>query len=120
MDSHHLKGRPVRGGGGGGGGYSLPCDEMWRYLLLCIIRSTGDYTLDPQREDFLYLFFSPQLSKRGGILAWGQKKNILSSPLPPSNPPPLPSFLGVHARYSLQLIIQIHFEMQGYTLSGLF
>lgn len=103
MDSHHLKGRPWEGGGG------VKCDEMWRYLLLCIIRSTGDYTLYPQRVDI----FFPQLSKRGGILASGQKNRF-------SAPPPLPSFLGVHVRYSLQLIIQIHFEMQGYTLSGLF
>lgn len=44
------QGQAMLGGGG------VECDEMWRYLLLCIIRSTGDYTLDPQRVD---IFFPP-------------------------------------------------------------
>lgn len=53
-----------------------------------------------------------QLSKMRDLLASGQKTIF---------PAPFPSpFLGVHVCFNLQLIIQIHFEMQGYILSGLF
>lgn len=108
MDSHHLKGRPGVAVGVGGALW-LRCDEMWRYLLLCIIRSTGDYTLYPQRVD------TPPSFLRGAYSGLGAKINILSAP---TNTPP--SFLWVHVCFSLQLIIQIRFEMQSYTLSGLF
>lgn len=49
MDSCHLKGKPEEA-------LCLRCDEMWRYLLLCFIRFTGDYTLYPQRVDFFPAF----------------------------------------------------------------
>lgn len=53
-----------------------------------------------------------QLSKMRDIWASGQK-NIFSAPIPSP-------FLGLHGSLNLQLIIQIHFEMQCYILSGLF
>lgn len=54
-----------------------------------------------------------QLSKMSDLLASGQK-NIFPLPRPPS------MFLGLLVCFNLQLIIQIHFEMRGNVLSGLF
>lgn len=73
MDFCHLKGKPEEA-------LCLRRDEMWRYLLLCIIRFTGDYTLYPQRLDFPA--FEDERSSGLGA------KNI--SPAPP----PQPHFLG--------------------------
>ena len=67
MDSCHLKGKPEEA-------LCLRCDEMWRYLLLCFIRFTGDYTLYPQRLDFF------QLSKMRDLSGLGAKKYISSFP----------------------------------------
>lgn len=85
----------------------MKCGVIFYFLSLDPLEITHSIL---KEEGFLFPSFL-----RGGILARGQK-NIFSAP--PA--PPQLCFLGVHARYSLQLIIQIHFEMQGYTLSGLF
>lgn len=59
---------------------------MWRYLLLCIIRFTGDYTLYPQRLAF------PAFSDEGSS-GLGAKKYTSSSSEPPSVTHPHPSHL---------------------------
>lgn len=54
-----------------------------------------------------------QLSKMRHLLASGQEIYFRAA-VPPAR------FLGFVGCFNLQLIIQIHFEMQGYILSGLF